>query len=240
MDNIQIKDFQIDIKDVSDDGMFTGYASVFNVKDQVGDVCEKGCFAKTLQDRVSKIKLLWQHDQKEIIGVWTAMYEDDYGLKVVGKLALSTQEGNRAYELMKMGALDTMSIGYKVVNEMYDRASDTRYLKEIKLYEVSLVTFPALEEAQVNYVKHINNAEFEQKLKFVEDLLLDLKSLHSAEPQVSHDDSDDKDSNVDVTDEHSTNEADNKADEPLDEEFKHSADQLIETLKSFNKGNNNE
>lgn len=226
MADYQTRDVSLEIKQVDDEGMFEGYASVFGVTDSYQDVCVKGCFEKTLRERAHKVKMLWQHDQHEPIGVWQAMYEDEHGLKVVGKLALSTQKGKECYELMKMGAIDAMSIGYTVMTEEYDRNANIRYLRELKLYEVSLVTFPANEEAMVRQVKNA----FEDRLSQVEEMIEQLKSLLPVEPNdlsTADRSADDEGANI-----HSkANEADALASEPLDEETKHSLDQLFETLK---------
>jgi len=134
---------------------FEGYGSVYDVIDAYGDIVERGAFAETLKkSEVSGIMpaMLWQHNASSPIGIWTAMHEDDYGLHVMGELA-DTTLGNEAYTLMKMGALSGLSIGYSVVREEYDRKRDARLLKQINLWEVSPVTFPANADARVEAVK---------------------------------------------------------------------------------------
>jgi HK97 family phage prohead protease len=97
--------------------------------------------------------MLWQHRQAEPIGIYTSMEEDAVGLKVVGQLALKTTRGAEAYELMKMGALSGLSIGYVVRDDSWDRLTGVRTLKKLDLYEVSPVTFPMNDASRVSSVK---------------------------------------------------------------------------------------
>jgi uncharacterized protein len=140
-------------------GEFSGYGSVFDVVDSYGDAVIKGAFAKSLEGWKGKSKLpamLWQHRMSEPIGVWTKMEEDDRGLYVEGRILLSAGDlERRAYEHLKAGSLSGLSIGYQVPKggAIFDADSETLFLKEIDLFEVSLVTFPANEAAQVDAVK---------------------------------------------------------------------------------------
>jgi HK97 family phage prohead protease len=151
-------DRPFEIKSVSDAGVFTGYGSVFGVVDSYRDVVIKGAFARSLDAWKQKAQLpalLWQHRSDTPIGVWTKMAEDDHGLYVEGRLALKTQQGAEAHELLKMGAVRGLSIGYMLGADgfEYDKERDAYLLKEIDLFETSLVTFPANEEANVTEVK---------------------------------------------------------------------------------------
>jgi len=150
--NLTTKDFAFDVKALSETGEFEGYGSVFGVVDLGLDVVERGAFAKTLQER-PKIKLLWQHDQHQPIGVFTEAYEDEHGLYMKGQLNLEVRQGREAYALLKQGAMDGMSIGYQTVKYRHDEESGIRYITELKLWETSLVTFPMNEVAQVSAVK---------------------------------------------------------------------------------------
>jgi uncharacterized protein len=152
-----IQPFQV--KEVADNGGFSGYGSVFGVKDWYGDIVIKGAFSKSLEDWDKKGKLpkmLWQHDTKEPIGVYSLMKEDGHGLYVEGKILIEagTTE-KRAHAHLKAGSIDSMSIGYDVAADglEYSGADDAYLLKQIKLWEVSLVTFPANEEATITEVK---------------------------------------------------------------------------------------
>jgi HK97 family phage prohead protease len=152
-------------------GVFTGYGSVFNVTDFQGDVVVPGAFSKSISALSTKgkpLSMLWMHDPTEPIGVWDDVSEDNVGLKLKGRLALETQKGKEAYELMKMGALSGLSIGYRVVDREWK--GDIRLLKQVDLLEVSLVTFPANDDARVTGVKTGNERiktirEFEEFLR---------------------------------------------------------------------------
>ena len=137
-------------------GTFEGYGSVFGNKDLGNDVIESGAFAKSLKRRKPQnVKLLYQHKSDMPIGVFDEIREDDHGLVVKGRLALKTQAGAEAYELLKMGALDGLSIGFRVNPKevSYDKRGNKRIIKEVDLMEVSLVTFPMNPQATVRSVK---------------------------------------------------------------------------------------
>ena len=137
-------------------GTFEGYGSVFGNKDLGNDVIEAGAFAKSLKRRKPQnVKLLYQHKSDMPIGVFDEIKEDEHGLVVKGRLALKTQAGAEAYELLKMGALDGLSIGFRVNPKevSYDKRGNKRIIKEVDLMEVSLVTFPMNPQATVRSVK---------------------------------------------------------------------------------------
>lgn len=144
------------VKAVAGDGVFSGYGSVFDVIDLQNEAVAPGAFSKSLRawrkDGMMPA-MLWMHDAMQPIGIWTKMVEDANGLAVEGKLALRTQQGAEAYELLKMKALTGLSIGYRVVKSVADPKRKARILTEVDLFEVSLVTFPANEQARVDDVK---------------------------------------------------------------------------------------
>jgi len=147
-------DVPFEVKAVSDDGLFSGYGSVFGVLDSYKEVVAPGAFAESLQCRMPA--LLWQHRAGEPIGVYTAVREDAVGLYVEGKLALKTARGAEAYELLKMRALSGLSIGFVTREDSYDKVTGVRTLKKVDLWEVSLVTFPANDAARIAAVKSID------------------------------------------------------------------------------------
>ena len=172
-DFIEIKS---EIKAYSDEeedknyGTFEGYGSVFGNKDLGNDVIESGAFTKSLKKRKPKnIKLLYQHKSDMPIGVFDDIKEDEHGLVVKGRLALKTQAGAEAYELLKMGALDGLSIGFRVNPQevSYDKRANKRIIKEVDLMEVSLVTFPMNPKATVMSVKgeEISIREWEKGMR---------------------------------------------------------------------------
>jgi len=145
-----------EIKAESDDGTFEGYGSVFNNTDLGNDIIKGGAFTKSLNERGhGGVKLLYQHKSDMPIGVFDEIREDSHGLYVKGRLALKTQAGKEAYELLKMGALDGLSIGFRVNPKevSYDKRKNQRIIKEVDLMEISLVTFPMNPKARVRQVK---------------------------------------------------------------------------------------
>lgn len=159
-----------DVKAVGDDGVFKGYGSIFGNVDSYGDVIVAGAFAESIQALKAKNRmpaLLWQHRSSEPIGVYTDVREDSVGLYVEGRLALKTARGAEAYELLKMGAISGMSIGYVTREDSYDKLTQIRTLKKLDLWEVSLVTFPANDMARVDGVKagDLGPKEFERLLR---------------------------------------------------------------------------
>lgn len=146
-------DVALEIKSMDESGRFAGYASVFDVVDNQRDVVEKGAFIHTLRNRIAEIKLLWQHQMDEPIGYFTEMFEDERGLYVEGQLLLGVERAREALELLQNGVVKGLSIGYAPRHYVLDPDSGVRRLSEVDLFEVSLVTFPANEVAQVSVVK---------------------------------------------------------------------------------------
>src|ERR1700710_1055678 len=147
---IKHKSFALELKAEGDDRTVEGWASTFGNKDAGNDIIVPGAFRESLT--VRKPKMLWQHDTGELIGMWDAATETEKGLYVKGRFA-DTPRGNEAYTLAKMGALDSMSIGYSTLDYEYDPKTNVRTLKQLELWEVSLVTFPMNEKATITTVK---------------------------------------------------------------------------------------
>ncbi len=152
----EVRSFALQIKATGDDGTVEGYGSVFGVRDNYDDVIAKGAFIQSLKDHKAAgtmPAMLWQHDADKPIGIWTEMVEDEKGLRIKGQLAMETVKGKEAHSLLKMGALNGLSIGFMSKEWAYDRETEVRTLTAIDLWEVSLVTFPANEKARVTNVK---------------------------------------------------------------------------------------
>jgi HK97 family phage prohead protease len=137
-------------------GIITGYASFFDLTDQQNDRIVRGAFAKSLKawhflGRMPK--MLWQHDPKSPIGVWTHLHEDEKGLYVEGRLAIGVKKADEAYLLLKEGIMDGLSIGFRTIKALQDKTNKTRILLDIDLIEISLVTFGANARATVTQVK---------------------------------------------------------------------------------------
>ena len=161
--------------------VFTGYASTYDL-DQGGDIIERGAFTKTLTERGQDIKILWQHN--EPIGKPIKMYEDDKGLYIEAKIS-NTVLGNEALELMRDGVIDQMSIGYSVPQGKADYRDGVRYIKELKLYEASLVTFPMNEAARITGLKNqiteaVKAGEMDKEI--IQHLIAELKALFDTQP----------------------------------------------------------
>jgi len=134
-----------------------GYASIFGNLDSGGDIVHKGAFGKTLKERGGKVKFLWQHDSREPLGRPLELREDDKGL-FIKAIVSKTRRGLDTLELLRDGAINEFSIGYDAIKGGTDYSegvdgSRIRNLREIKLYEFSLVTFAMNEEAQVTALK---------------------------------------------------------------------------------------
>jgi HK97 family phage prohead protease len=143
------------LKGVSGDGTFSGYASLFGEVDLGRDAIERGAFAASIYKRgAGGVRMLFQHDPAEVIGRWTVLREDERGLYVEGKLATDVERAREVLALMKAGALDGLSIGFRAVKTRADRKAGVRRILEADLWEISVVTFPMLPTARVSNVKH--------------------------------------------------------------------------------------
>ncbi|WP_127105577.1 HK97 family phage prohead protease [Pararhodobacter zhoushanensis] len=137
---------------LTDGSVIAGYASVFGVRDRGGDVVMPGAYAASLariKAASGRVRMLWQHDQGQPIGVWDEVVEDAHGLRVKGRLLNEVEKGREAAALMAAGAVDGLSIGYRTIRA--EKLPDGgRKLIELELWEVSLVTFPMLPDARVS------------------------------------------------------------------------------------------
>jgi HK97 family phage prohead protease len=139
---------------IDPDGTFSGYASLFDVVDLGRDRVRRGAFSTCLAKRGAHgVRMLWQHDPGEPIGVWMSIEEDRKGLLVQGRLEPAVERGRAALALLRRGALDGLSIGFRAARSRVERGTRIRDLVEIDLWEISLVTFPMLPDARVARVK---------------------------------------------------------------------------------------
>ena len=159
-----------EVKELTEQGVFTGYGSTFGGKpDSYGDVVVQGAFADTIRKNGrfgNGIKLPVHHDYNRPAGRYIELSENNKGIKVVGELALGTQDGKETYEFMKLGILNSLSIGWELLKTdsegipvpyedsvEYDDKKNIRYLKKIDLWEISPVLFPANPRADITTVK---------------------------------------------------------------------------------------
>jgi HK97 family phage prohead protease len=154
VESIERKATRFDFKSVGGDGSFEGYASLFGAEDLGRDVVMPGAFRGSIAKRGRRgVKLLYQHDPHEPIGVWTKIAEDARGLFVQGQLLSDVSRSREVLSLMRAGAIDGLSIGYHVVKADADKKTGLRRLWQVDLWEISVVTFPMLPEARISAVK---------------------------------------------------------------------------------------
>jgi HK97 family phage prohead protease len=136
------------------DGTVEGYASLFGAIDQANDMVMPGAFAQTLRQRdIRRIPMLFQHDPAEPIGIWDELEEDWLGLRVRGRLIPDVTRAKELLALLRAGAGDGLSIGFRTVRGRVDPETRVRRLHQVDLWEISLVTFPLLAGARVRAVK---------------------------------------------------------------------------------------
>ena len=150
----ELKRARLDLASLDAEGVFEGYASLFDVEDLSRDVIVPGAFRDSIARRgASGIKMLFQHDPAEPIGVWLAIAEDARGLKVKGRLTLGVARAREVLSLMHAGALEGLSIGFRTEKGVREARGDIRRLTRIDLWEISVVTFPMQPGARVTALK---------------------------------------------------------------------------------------
>lgn len=171
------KIYKSEIKADDSDGMnFEGYASVFGNKDSWGDVMEPGAFKKTIAENKKRIKVLAMHDFYSVIGIPKTLEEDSKGLYFNAKIS-DTQLGRDIFTLIKDKAITEMSIGYNALKYEINRDENskdygTRYLKEVRLWEISPVTWGANERAKIKALNIYDNYDkLESRLNDIETLI---------------------------------------------------------------------
>jgi len=140
---------------IEPDGTVEGYASLFGEIDQARDMVMRGAFAATLATRgIRRIPMLFQHDPAEPVGVWLELREDHRGLYARGRLIPDVTRARELLSLVRAGAIDGLSIGFRTVKGRIDPRTRIRRLHAVDLWEISIVTFPLLAGARVRAVKH--------------------------------------------------------------------------------------
>ena len=149
------KSLNLELKELSAEGLFSAYASIFDNVDYENDTVIKGAFTKSIAEKTPV--MLWNHNTAEPIGIWTTVKEDDKGLYVEGKLLINeVARAKEVYSLLKEGAVSGLSIGYSVNDYSYDEKG-IRQLKDVTLHEISLVSIPCNDEARIISVKSIDD-----------------------------------------------------------------------------------
>ena len=166
----QFKSFEVkELNMNSESRTISGYAAVFNNRDKAGDILLKGCFAKSIQDRGpesqanDKIIMLWQHDQHEPIGKISVLIEDEKGLYFEAVID-DVERGNQAIKQLESGTLNQFSIGYSYVWEKceYDQERDAFIVKEVVLYEISVVSIGCNGETEYLGLKSESTDPYEE------------------------------------------------------------------------------
>jgi uncharacterized protein len=165
----------------SAEGIIEGYASLFGEVDKGGDVVQAGAYTKSLAALSAdgrNVKMLWQHDPSQPIGVWDEVREDAKGLHVKGRILNGVDKGREVLALVEAGAIDGLSIGYRTINATRG-AKGERLLNELELWEVSLVTFPMQQTARIDAVKAADLTERELERILTRDAGLSRTVAHS-------------------------------------------------------------
>lgn len=174
--DMDYKIYKSEIKADGDDMTFEGYASVFGNKDSWDDVMVQGAFSKTIKENKKRIKVLAMHDFYSVIGIPKTLEEDTKGLYFNAKIS-ETQLGKDIFTLIKDKAITEMSIGYNALKWEVDRDENsknygTRYLKEVRLWEISPVTWGANERAKIKGLNIFSEyGKLETRLNYLESLL---------------------------------------------------------------------
>ena len=172
---VEHKSLSLELKLHGETGEVTGYGSAFDNVDSQGDMIQRGAFAASIAKRAPK--MLWQHDQRDVMGVWSEAKEDDRGLWLKGQILIDTNRGSDAYKFIKAGAIDSLSVGYRVKDFEFQGA--VRVLKEIDLFEVSFVTIPANDQAVITDVKSMTPRDFEAMLRANGFTQREAKAIHA-------------------------------------------------------------
>lgn len=159
---VKFEQKSVDYDEDKNIGIVKGYASTFDNMDRAEDVISRGAFDKTILDFKNSgrpVRMLWQHNSSELIGGYPAdkMYIDEKGLFVVGEINLETQRGREAYALAKQGVLSDFSIGFRINDFEIEKEDDKiiRVIKELELFEVSLVGEPMNTQATFTEIKSV-------------------------------------------------------------------------------------
>jgi hypothetical protein len=136
------------------DASFEGYASLFGREDKGRDIIMPGAFRASLARRgAAEVRMLFQHDPAQPIGVWERITDDARGLHVRGRLIEDVARAREILALLRCGAIDGLSIGFNTRKAVRDARTGQRRIYEIDLWEISIVTFPMLPSAKISAVK---------------------------------------------------------------------------------------
>jgi len=162
------------------DGTVEGYASLFGEIDQARDMVMRGAFADTLAARgLRRIPMLFQHDPSEPVGIWLELREDHRGFFARGRLIPDVTRGRELLSLLRAGAIDGLSIGFRTAKARIDPRTRIRHIYAVDLWEISIVTFPMLTGARVRSVKRAPPARLRTDSQSVRRLTKELRGTRS-------------------------------------------------------------
>jgi len=140
-----------------DIGIIEGYVAVWDTIDSYNSRFQRGCFKKTLENRMGKIKVLWNHDTEQPIGKLTEIREDDHGLFVRAQLIMGVEKAKETFDLIKGEAIDCFSFGFRTVKDKFENG--VQVITEVMLGEISPVVFEANPASQITGVRSTNFLE---------------------------------------------------------------------------------
>lgn len=152
----------------------SGYGSVFGVKDNGNDIVMPGAFRDSIASG-RKPKMLWQHDPDQPIGAWDEIREDENGLYMKGRISKLAAKGAEVAALVKMGAIEGLSIGYRTNEYEMDVDEGIRKLTKLDLWETSVVTFPMNELANIYAMKSVDDMSEAEIKRHLEKSLKEIK-----------------------------------------------------------------
>jgi HK97 family phage prohead protease len=174
---LEIKFAAIEVKRESESDEYltiSGYGAVFGNVDNGGDIVVQGAFKECISSG-RKVKMLWQHDPSQPIGVWDEMREDENGLYMKGRISKKAAKGAEVAELVNMGAIEGLSIGYRTQEYEMDVDKGYRKLTKVDLWETSVVTFPMNEMANIYDMKSVDDMSDAEIKRHIEKALKAIK-----------------------------------------------------------------
>ncbi len=146
-------------------GIFEGHAAIFDLEDRGGEIIRRGAFQRSVhKDKKHKVKMLRQHDQNNIIGIWEELREDDKGLFVRGKLLIEDiPKAKETHALLRAEALDGLSIGFLPTKATFNRETEVNEIEDLELFEISLVAIPRQADATITAVRELGVEDIQTK-----------------------------------------------------------------------------
>lgn len=138
---------KLEIKDISEDGSFDGYASTYEL-DLKGDIIMPGAFKNV--KNVSDVFMLFKHRFELPLGKWDLIREEKQGLYVKGRVLRDLYLADEVFQMMREKKICGLSIGFMPI--IYERDAMIRKIFEVNLVEISIVKYPANRSALIKKV----------------------------------------------------------------------------------------